>query len=137
MKARSRRSRFVARMTILAAAALFSTSLSTAAPALAATHAGLTAPQFVSSARGSVAVFEGVALVPPTVHHRSGTRPHLFKDIAGVSPTNFSADARAGFSAVALAACVFLVGVLGTWLLEFVGKSSRTRGQPRMGALSI
>ena len=136
MKARSRRSRLVTRVTMFAAAALFSTSLSTPVPALAAGRAHAIPFPAASSPSRLPESLDSVGLVPPAAHRHRALRPHAVKDFAGVSQTHLSAGVRAGFSAVVLVAGIGLVGALGAWLLEFVGRSSRTRGQPRAGALA-
>lgn len=132
MRVRSRRSRFIARVTLFAAAATIATSIAAPSGALAVgrIHA-------VTLGLGhAVSLADSTGLLPPGLGRRSPPEPRVAKTLASVPQTPASVTERAGVTAVLLVASLGAGGLLGRWLLEFVGKSSRTRGQPRMGALA-
>ena len=134
MRVRSRRSRFIARVTLFAAAATIASSLAGPGGAFAdgRTHAVTLGPGHAASRSGSSGpLSSGVG-----AGHRPAPAPRVAKTLASVPQTFASATERAGVTAVLLVANLGAGGLLGRWLLEFVGRSSRTRGQPRMGALA-
>ena len=131
MRVRSRRSRFIARVTLFAAVATIASSLAAPGGVLAAgrIHA-------VTLGLGHAAGRPfSTGLIPPGAGRRPAPAPRVARADAGVPQTSASATERAGLTAVLLVASLGAGGLLGRWLLEFVGKSSRTRGQPRMGVL--
>lgn len=134
MRVRSRRSRFIARVTLFAAVATIASSLAAPSGALAAgrTHAVALGLSHAASRVGST----GPRSSSAGAGKRPAPEPRLAKTLASVPQTHASAPERASVTAVLLAAGLGAGGLLGTWLLEFVGKSSRTRGQPGMGALA-
>jgi hypothetical protein len=127
-----RRSRIFARFALFGAATVVSTMLLAPGLAMAAAPIHVAAIALVHSAP----LAETPALLPPLAGHRPASGPRAARLLASVS--QLSAGSTAATLAVAslLAAGAALSMGLGTWLLEFVGKSSRTRGQPRMGELA-
>jgi len=134
VRARSRRSRFIARVTLFAAMATIATSLAAPSGALAAgrTHAVTLGLGHAASRVGSTEPRSSSA----GAGKRPASEPRVAKTLASVPQTFASSAGRASVTAALLVAGLGAGGLLGKWLLEFVGKSSRTRGQPRMGALA-
>jgi hypothetical protein len=133
VRARSRRSRFVTRVTLLAAAAVISSSL--AVPGAMPT-AGLL---LASTARPHQAALlaENPALLPPLAGRRSLRIPRVARALVSAAPSVAQASERSATLPVLWAMGAVLTMGLGRWLLEFVGKSSRTRGQPRVGEFAL
>ena len=134
MRVRSRRSRFIARVTLFAAVATIASSLAAPGGALAGgrTHAVTLGLRHAASRAGSTGPLSSGA----GAGHRPAPEPRVAKTLASVPQTYASSTGRASVTTTLLVASLGAGGLLGTWLLEFVGKSSRTRGQPRMGALA-
>jgi hypothetical protein len=76
---------------------------------------------------------ESPVSLPPVAGRRSPRVPHIARVLASAGPSVVQGLSRTTPLPVLLVAGAVLVTGLGRWLLEFVGKSSRTRGQPRMG----
>jgi hypothetical protein len=133
VRARNRRSRFVTRFTLFAAAAAISSTL------VVPGSAPLAGPLLASVAQPQQAVL--LAADPgsllPVAGRRLPRAPHLARALASAGPSAVQAPARTTTLPVLLVAGTVLAAGLGRWLLEFVGKSSRTRGQPRMGELAL
>jgi phosphate/sulfate permease len=130
---RSRRSRIIARVALFAAATVISTAL--AAPGLALAIAPVHAAAAILGHAAQVA--ENPALPPLRAGHRPPRAPRSERLLASVPQLDPGSSAVALAVTALLAAGLALALGLGGWLLEFVGRSSRTRGQPRMGVLAL
>ena len=133
MKNRSRKSRFIAKVTLFAAVATIASSLAAPGGVLALGRA-----QAVTAGLSQVAA---PAQSPAPLSPHAGGRPIPAPRVArvfasAVQPTAFAASGLVAPEAL-LAAGLALSALLGGWLLEFVGRSSRTRGQPRVGELAL
>lgn len=130
MTVRMRGSRILAGLALVAATAMTSSAVVGVAPPIAAMQvaaARAAASAGVSLAQQpSVLVMRAVPRVRPGIH-----------GVRGLSAAPHSIDSASAKRMVA-------VGVLGSlvvgaallgWMLDFVRRSSRTRGQPREGAL--
>jgi hypothetical protein len=133
-KTRSRRSRIVARIALFAAAAALSTTF--AGPAIALAAPLHHAPAVASVAPAALAA--NLAVRPLNVGHRGPVPPRIARFFTSVPHSATSVLAGLGLALASLLLLgALLAALLGGWLLDFARRSSRTRGQPRVGELAL
>ena len=128
---------------IIAGFALFAALASASAVAAIAPHGGaLAAVPFGVAAHATLSARAALAALAPAHHRESAPQP---RRSAVRLARSFGTDAATALTGLAASPATWLVPTLplgalvvaAAWMLAFVGRSSRTRGQPRVDALAL